>query len=439
MEQAVIHRSSALRGEAGVPGDKSISHRALILSSQARGKTEIRGLSKGEDVRDTARALRALGVEMGPWGSDPLVVDGAGAGGWKEPEDVLDFGNSGTGIRLMAGMVAAHPFFSALSGDRYLRRRPMKRIVEPLKLMGASIAGRRGGEYPPLAVQGAPLRGISYTSPVASAQVKSSILLAGLLGEGTTAVTEPALSRDHTERMLEYLGVEVKRRDLTVRLRGGQEWEARDLEVPADPSAAAFPLAAALIVPGSEVTVRNVCVNPTRTGLFDILGEMGADLELSNRRDICGEPVADLTARSSALRGTAVPPALVPRAIDEFPVLAVLALFAEGRTVISGAGELRVKESDRISTMATELKRLGGQVEEREDGLVVEGGIGEAGGACRSHGDHRVAMALAAGCCALEGDTVIEDTECVNTSFPGFWQLINDLGGRTETVSRQEN
>jgi 3-phosphoshikimate 1-carboxyvinyltransferase len=429
MEQAVIHRSSALRGEAGVPGDKSISHRALILSSQARGKTEIRGLSRGEDVRDTARALRALGVEMSPWGSDPLVVDGAGAGGWKEPEDVLDFGNSGTGIRLMAGMVAAHPFFSALSGDRYLRRRPMKRIVEPLKLMGASIAGRRGGEYPPLAVQGAPLRGISYTSPVASAQVKSSILLAGLLGEGTTAVTEPALSRDHTERMLEYLGVEVERRDLTVLLRGGQEWEARDLEVPADPSAAAFPLAAALVVPDSEVTVRNVCVNPTRTGLFDIIAEMGGELAFSSRRESCGEPVADITARFSTLKGVDVHPSLVPRAIDEFPILSVLALFAAGDTVISGAGELRVKESDRISTMAEELRRLGAEVEERADGLVVAGRRPLGTATCSSHGDHRVAMALAVAGCTIGGGLLIEDTACVRTSFPGFWDMLKSLGG----------
>jgi 3-phosphoshikimate 1-carboxyvinyltransferase len=429
MERVRLLPCRSLKGTAEVPGDKSISHRALILASQGRGESLIRGLSPGEDVRDTALALQSLGVSTASWGSDPFQVRGAGPGGWREPTRVIDFGNSGTGIRLMAGMLAGHPLFAVLSGDRYLRRRPMKRVVAPLREMGAAIDGRGDGEFPPLAIRGGGLRGISYRTPVASAQVKSAILLAGLFGSGTTEVTEPALSRDHTERMLQYLGVELQREERTVRLRGGQEWGGREFTVPADPSAAAFPLAAALVVPDSEVTVRNVCVNPTRTGFFDIIAEMGADLVFSGRRESCGEPVADITARSSSLKGVVVPPSLVPSAIDEFPILTVLALFAEGETVISGAAELRVKESDRISTMAAELRRLGGEVEEREDGLVVTGGRPLATATCGSHGDHRVAMALAVAGCTIDGGLVIEDTACVRTSFPGFWDTLKSLGG----------
>ena len=434
METTTIFPAAALRGETTVPGDKSISHRALILSSQARGESRLGGLSRGEDVRDTSRALRALGVSMSRWDEEPLLLSGSGPGGWREPEDVLDFGNSGTGFRLMGGMLAAHPFFSVLSGDRYLLRRPMKRIVEPLRLMGAEIDGRCGGTLPPLAVRGGRLRGTSFRTTVASAQVKSAILLAGLLAEGETTVTEPALSRDHTERMLLSLGVDIRReKATTLHLRGGQEWAGMDLTVPGDPSSAAFLLAAALIVPDSEVTVRNVCTNPTRTGFLEIIAAMGGDITVKSRGEAGGEPVADITARTSSLRGIEVPPALVPSAIDEFPILAALALFADGRTTFTGAGELRVKESDRISTMAAELTRLGGKVRELEDGLEIEGGRVPAGGLCRSHGDHRVAMAAAVVGCAAGGEVTVEDTACVKTSFPGFLEKFNGLGGRMES------
>jgi len=427
---ARVRASAALRGSVVVPGDKSISHRALILASQARGTTLISGLSRGGDVKNTARALRRLGVALAPWDTEPLTVRGAGLGGWREPEGVLDFGNSGTGIRLMAGLLAAHPFFSVLSGDRYLRRRPMRRIAEPLRLMGARIAGRAAGTLAPLAIEGTRLSGIAYRSPVASAQVKSALLLAGLLAAGETSVTEPERSRDHTERMLRFLGVDVRVDGTTVGVGRVREWDARDLSVPGDPSSAAFLVAAALIAPEGEVTVRNVCVNQTRTGFFEILRAMGARVRLVRLREVCGEPVADITSKASRLRGIVVPPELVPQTIDEFPILAATALFAHGTTRITGAAELRVKESDRISTMAAELAKLGGQVRELPDGLEIEGGHPLRGAPCASHGDHRVAMSLAIAGGAIPGETLISDTACVATSFPEFWDLMNGLGAK---------
>jgi 3-phosphoshikimate 1-carboxyvinyltransferase len=427
---ARVRAAGALAGTLVVPGDKSISHRALILASQARGATAISGLSRGGDVRNTARALAALGVGLSRWGTEPLTVRGAGLGGWREPEGVLDFGNSGTGIRLMAGLLAAHPFFSVASGDRYLRRRPMRRIAEPLRLMGARIGGRAGGTLAPLAIEGGRLAGIEHRSPVASAQVKSALLLAGLLAAGETAVVEPGPSRDHTERMLRYLGVPLRVEGTRVSLGAVAEWAARDLAVPGDPSSAAFLVAAAVIAPDAEVTVRNVCVNPTRTGFFEILRAMGARVRLTRRREVCGEPVADITARSGPLRGVDVPPALVAPTIDEFPILATVALFAAGTTRITGAAELRVKESDRIRTMALELARLGGRVRELPDGLEIEGGHPLRGAACSSHGDHRVAMSLAVAGGAIRGETRIADAGCVATSFPEFWDLMKSLGAR---------
>lgn len=427
---ARVRASALLRGTVVVPGDKSISHRALILASQARGTTLISGLSRGGDVKNTARALRCLGVALTPWDTEPLSVAGAGLGGWREPEGVLDFGNSGTGIRLMAGLLAAHPFFSVLSGDRYLRRRPMRRIADPLRQMGARIAGRAAGTLAPLAIEGTRLTGIRYRSPVASAQVKSAILLAGLLATGETTVKEPERSRDHTERLLRFLGVEVRVDGTMVGVGPVQEWNARDLAVPGDPSAAAFLVAAALIAPEGEVTVRNVCVNQTRTGFYEILRAMGARVRFVRQREVCGEPVADIRAVAGSLRGIDVPPELVPQTIDEFPILAATALFAHGTTRITGAAELRVKESDRIHTMAAELSKLGGRVRELPDGLEIEGGHPLHGAACASHGDHRVAMSLAVAGGAIPGETRINDTACVATSFPEFWELLSVLGAR---------
>jgi 3-phosphoshikimate 1-carboxyvinyltransferase len=428
MENALVRKSRPLRGTIDVPGDKSISHRALILASQGHGRSLIHGLSRGADVRNTARAVRALGARTGAWGTEPFPVRGTGLRGWREPEGVLDFGNSGTGIRLMAGMLAGHPFFSVLSGDRYLRRRPMKRVIEPLRLMGAKITGRGGGGLAPLAVEGTSLRGIEQRIAVASAQVKSALLLAGLLAKGETSVTEPAHSRDHTEIMLRHLGVDVAVHDTTVTLAGGQEWAARDLFVPGDPSSAAFLVAAALVTPDSELLVRGVCVNPTRTGFFDILRGMGGKIRYTNQREAGGEPVADITVSTSRLRGVDVSPEFVPQTIDEFPILAAVSLFARGKTRITGAGELRVKESDRIRTMTAELTKLGGRVRELPDGMEIAGGRALRGAATNSHGDHRVAMALAVVGGAIPGETQIRDTGCVATSFPEFWGLMQGLG-----------
>jgi 3-phosphoshikimate 1-carboxyvinyltransferase len=428
--QAIVRSSGRLEGSVTVPGDKSISHRALILASLSRGECRISGLSRGGDVRNTARALRHLGVALAPWATEPLTVGGAGLGGWREPEGVLDFGNSGTGIRLMAGLLAAHPFFSVLSGDRYLRRRPMRRITEPLRLMGARIAGRASGTLAPLAIEGTRLSGIEHRSPVASAQVKSSLLLAGLLAAGETAVFEPERSRDHTERMLRHLGVAVRVKRTSVSVDSVREWPARDLTVPGDPSSAAFLVAAAVIAPAARITVRNVCVNPTRTGFLEILQAMGARVHLAGLHEVCGEPVADITAETSRLTGIDMPPALVPQTIDEFPILAATAVFARGTTRITGAAELRVKESDRIRTMATELTKLGARVRELPDGLEIEGGHPLRGAACASHGDHRVAMSLAIAAGAIRGQTRIADTACVATSFPEFWSVMRDLGAR---------
>lgn len=430
MENTLVRKSRPLRGAVAVSGDKSISHRALILASQARGESLIHGLSRGADVRNTARAVRALGAKLGTWGADPLPVRGVGLRGWTEPESILDFGNSGTGIRLMTGLLAGHPFFSILSGDRYLRRRPMRRVVEPLRLMGARITGRSGGTLAPLAVEGTSLHGYQHRIRMASAQVKSTLLLAGLLAKGETMVTEPAHSRDHTELMLRFLGIDVLVQGTTVSLSGGGEWSGREFLVPGDPSSAAFLIAAALVTPDSEITVRGVGVNPTRTGFFDILRGMGAKIRYTDQREAGGEPVADITATTSRLRGVDVSPEFVPQTIDEFPILAAVSLFAKGKTRITGAGELRVKESDRIRTMTTELAKFGGRVRELPDGMEITGGRPLRGTAVQSHGDHRVAMALAVVGGAIGGETAIRDTGCIGTSFPDFWKVLNGLGAR---------
>lgn len=429
MADLIVKPSHGLIGEITPPGDKSISHRAVMFAAVAEGATAISGFLAGEDTLNTAKAVRTLGVVVEDrGGGGALTVHGKGLRGLSEPAGILDLGNSGTGMRLLAGFLAGQDFFSVLTGDQYLRKRPMGRIVEPLRQMGAVIDGRSGGKFAPLAIRGGGknLRPIRYVSPIASAQVKSAVLLCGLFAEGETSVTEPSKSRDHTERMLSFFGAKVKEEGLRVSLAGGQTLRSPGgLAVPSDISSAAFFMVAAAIVPGSDIIIRNVGVNPTRTGIIDILRSMGADITLENGREQAGEPVADLRVRHQRLRATTIEGDLVPRAIDEIPILSVAAAYAEGTTIIKDAAELRVKESDRIAAMAAELGKLGAIVRERPDGMEVEGREKLTGALCESHGDHRVAMSLAVAGLAATGETIVKDTEWIETSFPGFEQAMH--------------
>ena len=415
-------------GTVRVPGDKSISHRALMLTAIAEGSSRIAGFLAGADCLATLAALEALGVAIERQG-DAVTVHGAGMRGLKPAAQDLDLGNSGTGLRLLAGLLSAQPFDSVLTGDDSLRRRPMERIVAPLERMGARIESRDG--RPPLTVRGGrALAGTSYELPVASAQVKSAILLAALYAAGDTYIGEPAPTRDHTERLLRTMGADIEWGDRRVRLRGEQVLRSRDLQVPADLSSAAFFVLLALVTPGCEVRLDGVGVNPARTGSLEILREMGADIRLENPRFLGEEPVADIVARSSALRGIRVDPRHVPGAIDEFPILFAAAAAARGATRFEEIGELRVKESDRIAVMARALERLGIRVEERTDGAVVHGGRIGGDTAVESAGDHRIAMALAVAVTRAAAPVRIRDVDNVATSFPGFADSLRALGGR---------
>lgn len=425
-----IRPSRGLKGELTPPGDKSLSHRAVMFAAIAEGKTDISGFLTGEDTLNTAKAVRMLGITVEDRGSGSLTVHGKGLNGLAEPAGVLDLGNSGTGMRLLAGLLAGQDFFSVLTGDQYLVKRPMGRIVEPLRRMGAVIDGRSGGKQAPLAIRGAGrnVRHIDHLSLVASAQVKSAVLLCGLYVDSVTTVTEPHKSRDHTERMLRFFGVKVKDEGLRVSMAGRQALRAPGrLEIPSDISSAAFFLVAASIVPGSDVLVRNVGVNPTRTGIIDILTSMGADIVPENQREQAGEPVADLRVRYRRLRAAQVSGDLIPRAIDELPVIAVAAAHAEGTTVIRDAAELRVKESDRISAIAGELRKMGVAVREHPDGMEITGRERLVGAECESHGDHRIAMSMAMAGLAATGETTVKDTAWIETSFPGFERMLMRL------------
>jgi 3-phosphoshikimate 1-carboxyvinyltransferase len=422
-----IRPSRGLKGDVTPPGDKSLSHRSVMFAALAEGKTEISGFLPGEDTLNTARAVRMLGITVDERGPGMLTVHGKGLDGLTEPAGVLDLGNSGTGMRLLAGLLAGQDFHSVLTGDQYLVKRPMGRIVEPLRKMGAVIDGRAGGKLAPLAVRGAgrSARPIDYVSPVASAQVKSAVLLCGLYAGGVTSVSEPHKSRDHTERMLRFFGVQVREEGLRVSVAGRQTLRASGkLEIPSDISSAAFFLVAACIVPGSNLLVRNVGVNPTRTGIIDILSTMGADIVLENLREQAGEPVADIRVRYRKLHAAEIAGAMVPRAIDEIPVLSVAAAYAQGTTIIKDAAELRVKESDRIATIAAELRKMGAIVRELPDGMEITGRDALDGAPCESHGDHRIAMSMAVAGLAAKGDTVVHDTGWIDTSFPGFERLL---------------
>jgi 3-phosphoshikimate 1-carboxyvinyltransferase len=422
-------RSGPLRGEVIPPPDKSISHRALIFASIAKGKSIIRNLLRADDPLRTLDAMSSLGMEIRDSG-ETVEVYGKGLHGLREPEDVINCGNSGTTMRLLTGLLSGQPFFSVLTGDGSLRQRPMKRIIEPLRMMGAGLYGRTGDTLAPIAVKGGGLTGIHYKSPVASAQVKSAVLLAALYAEGETVVEEPRKSRDHTERMLPAIGAGLRVEGLRIMISGGNDLTPFEITVPGDFSSSAFFMVAAAIIKDSEIIIRNVGINPTRRGLFDIMKRMGADLEIIDRRIVSGEMVADIFCRyAKRLVATEIVPEEVPAMIDEFPVFCVLASRAEGTTTIRGAGELRVKESDRIAAMASELRKMGVNVTEYPDGLEISGPVNLRGTTLESHNDHRVAMALSVAALVAEGCTTVLGVAAVDISFPGFYDRILELTG----------
>jgi len=432
--QLTARRAGPLKGVVRAPGDKSISHRALILGALANGVTEIEGLLEGDDVRRTAAAMAAFGAGVERRGEGRWRVEGRGS--FSEPGDVIDCGNAGTGVRLIMGAAAGFDLAATFTGDASLRGRPMNRVLKPLGQMGANWICREGGRLP-LTLKGGGLKRIAYTLPEPSAQVKSAVLLAGLSGPGCEVI-EPEATRDHTERMLRGFGAEIEVREAGagrhILLPGGQTLKGTNIHVPGDPSSAAFPLVAALIVPGSEVTVQGMLLNPSRIGLLDTLGEMGADLSVTNVRDEGGETVADVTARYAELEGVEVPPERAPSMIDEYPILAVAAAFATGRTAMSGIGEMRVKESDRIALMAAGLAACGVGVEEEPEALTVVGvgggGNHRVGGGARvtTHGDHRIAMSHLVLGLAAEAPVSVDEPGMIATSFPGFVELMRGLG-----------
>ncbi len=427
--------SGALKGAIRVPGDKSISHRSIMLGALAVGETRVTGLLEGEDVLATAAAMRAMGASVERTGEGEWSVHGVGVGALLQPEAPLDMGKSGTSTRLLMGLVASHTIETRFFGDASLSKRPMGRVIEPLSLMGAAFDASEGGRLP-LTVRGAnPAVPIEYRLPVASAQVKSALLLAGLNTPGITTVIEPVPTRDHSERMLRGFGAELEVETdsagvRTIRIRGEAELRPQTIEVPGDPSSAAFFIVAALVVPGSELLIENVGLNPTRAGLIAVLRQMGGDITEVNPREVGGEPVADLLVRHSALKGIEVDPAVVPSMVDEFPVLFVAAALAEGTTITSGLEELRVKESDRITVMAEALTVAGARVRETEDGLVIEGSGGEplrGGGPIATHLDHRIAMSMAVAGLASKSGVEVDDTRPIATSFPVFESLLDQL------------
>jgi 3-phosphoshikimate 1-carboxyvinyltransferase len=416
-----------LRGEVTPPGDKSISHRAIILGSIAEGLTTVTGFLPSDDTLSSAEAMTMLGIPI-KIENDTVTIRGKGTYGLTEPEDTIDAGNSGTTARFLSGLLSGQNFFSSITGDQYLRARPMDRVVIPLSLMGARIWGRDNGKKLPLAILGSNLRAIDYTLPVASAQVKSAILLAALYAQGETEIVEPEPTRDHTERMLAHFGVGIEKNGSRIKVSGPQKLESgRTLSVPADISSASFFIVAALINPSSEILIKNVGLNPTRTGVLEILTRMGGDIKILNKREESGEDVGDILAKSSKLKAVEVAGKIIPKTIDELPIIAVAACYAEGETVIKNAKELRVKETDRIKAMSIELRKFGAEIDELDDGMIIRGRETLNETKCSSWGDHRIAMALAVAATRAKGRTEIKEAECVSVSFPKFFQMLKTL------------
>jgi 3-phosphoshikimate 1-carboxyvinyltransferase len=424
--ELAVGGARALRGTLRIPGDKSISHRALLFAALADGRSTITHLATGADVAASRHALEQLGVSARVR-NDQVLVNGQGVDGWREPGDVLDCGNSGTTTRVLAGALAGRPFLTVLTGDDSLRTRPMARIVEPLRAMGAHIDGRDDATRAPIVIRGGALRGIRYELPVASAQVKSCLVLAGLQADGLTEIVSPGASRDHTERMLGALGAPVTVDGFVVRVERGAP-RSFELDVPGDPSSAAFFVVAATITPGSDIVLEDISCNPTRLGFVEVLRRMGADIEVTPRGEVCGEPVGEMRVRAAELRATTIEGAEIPNVIDEIPALAIAAAFAEGVTEIRDAAELVVKESNRIGTLNEELTQLGVGVEARADGLSIRGGV-PRGGKFRSHGDHRIAMATAVAGNALDGESLVRGWHAVESSYPEFADHLAQLNG----------
>ena len=425
--EIVLEKVSKLKGKISVPGDKSISHRSLILGSIAQGETRIYNFLDSLDCLKTLECMQALGAEIDLSKDNFIKIKGKGLYGLQEPKDMLDVGNSGTTIRLLTGLLSGQNFYSVLNGDNSIRRRPMKRVVEPLRLMRADIWGRKDGQFAPLSVRGNKLNPLHYTLPVASAQVKTALLLAGLYATGETVIKEPLPTRDHTERMLEIMQADIKISSPEIKIKGGKELKGTEIFIPGDISSAAYFIAAAGILRDSQVIIKQVGVNPTRTGIIKILKKMGTKIDILNYQIKSNEPQADLMIEYSKQKGIEIKKKNVPFLIDELPLIAVVATQAQGKTVVSGARELRVKETDRIKATVNELKKMGADIEEKEDGFIVTGPSRLKGAVCESYNDHRIAMSLAVAALLAEGKTVIKNSECINISFPGFEKTLQKI------------
>ncbi len=423
--QIILPANKPIKGEITVAPDKSISHRTVIFSALANGEGTVNNFLKAADTLSTCNCMRSLGIDIKEW-EGRMIIRGQGLYGLREPLDILDCGNSGTTIRLLSGLLSGQPFFSVLSGDNSLNKRPMRRVIEPLKMMGADISARADGNYPPLAIKGSSnLNGLSYSMPVASAQVKTSLLLAGLYAGSTTHLLEPEKSRDHSERMLSAMGAELKVDGSSITLQPGRELEAQQFEVPGDISSAAFFMVTAAIIPGSELLIKDVGINPTRAGVIEVLEDMGADIKIENYRVIGGEPIADIIVIGSSLKAAQVSGEIIPRLIDEIPILAVAMAMAEGISTVKDASELRVKESDRIVAICSELSKMGVNIEETEDGFNIHGNPdGFKAAVVDSRDDHRIAMSLAVAALRGDGETTISNSKVVAISFPDFWPCL---------------
>ena len=422
----ISHKVTSLKGEVTIPGDKSISHRAVMFGSLAEGTTEVTNFLQGADCLSTISCFRKLGIKIENT-PDRILIHGKGLHGLSEPADTLDTVNSGTTTRLISGILAGQPFTTVLNGDASIQTRPMKRIITPLSMMGADITSLKGNDCAPLRICGSQLHGISYQSPVASAQVKSCVLLAGLYADASTSVTEPVLSRNHTELMLTGFGAKVTSSGTTATIEPEPDLKGMKIEVPGDISSAAYFIAAGLIIPNSEILVKNVGINPTRDGILRVAKEMGGNITILNEKTSGGEPTCDLLVRSSSLKGVTVGGEIIPTLIDEIPMIAVMACFAEGATIIKDAQELKVKESNRIDTVVTNLKAMGAHIEATDDGMIIEGGYPLHGAVIDSHLDHRIAMSFAIGALGADGETTIEGADCVKISYPEFYESLKSL------------